>query len=293
MKPRAAADTNEDGILDLFVGAYNSREMILLLGDGKGGLVFSSIVSAGGSPWMVAVGDVDGDSHVDVVSCNARENFAAVIRGDGKGNLLPAEVYPVGAFPLAIDVGDLDGDEDLDIITSNYGSKNWTLLQNNGKGKFAYWQSLLAVDAGSCAVLHDRDHDGDLDITGVDEEADFIFLLENGTPSAVADEASTSPHDFALGQSYPNPYLLTSASPSFASQKITIPFSLRQPAKVNLRVVNLTGQPVAVLVDGIVPPGMHTVNFASPQFAPGIYFLRHDGRRKYGRQENRDSLIQA
>jgi hypothetical protein len=38
---------------------------------------------------------------------------------------------------------------------------------------------LKASSAGSCAILHDRDNDGDLDITGVDEIDDFIFLYEN------------------------------------------------------------------------------------------------------------------
>jgi hypothetical protein len=266
-----AADANEDGILDLFVGAFGSKEMILLLGDGKGGLTFSTKVNCGGSPWMVAAGDMDGDGHVDVVAANAVEHNVAVIRGDGTGKLLPAETNPVGNFPLAIDLGDLDGDGDLDLVTSNYSSRNWTLYENSDNGKFINPRSLPARQAGSCAVFHDRDLDGDLDMTGVDEEADIIFLFENGGATAVHEAPSTDlPRDFSLAPAYPNPFAV--AANALNHSEVTIPFMLRQAAKVNLRVVNVTGQTVAVLVDRVLPPGDHRAAFPARQYARGIYF---------------------
>lgn len=267
----AAADANEDGILDLFVGAFGSKEMILLLGDGKGGLTFSTKVNCGGSPWMVAAGDMDGDGHIDVVAANAVEHNVAVIRGDGTGRLLPAETNPVGNFPLAIDLGDLNGDGDLDLVTSNYSSLNWTLYENSGNGKFINPRSLPARQAGSCAAFHDRDLDGDLDMTGVDEEADIIFLFENVGATAVHETPSADlPHDFSLAPAYPNPF--AAAATALNHSEVTIPFTLRQTAKVNLRVVNVTGQTVAVLVDRVLPPGDHRAAFPARQHARGIYF---------------------
>jgi hypothetical protein len=271
----AAADANEDGILDLFVGAFESKEMILLLGDGKGGLQPATKIDCGGSPWMAAAGDVDGDGHVDVVAANAQEDRAAVIRGDGKGNLLPAELYPAGDFPLAIDLGDLDGDGDLDMVTSNYSSGGWMLYENNGNGKFVNPQTFPAVIAGSCAVLHDRDGDGDLDMTGVDEEADLIFLFENGKPTFVQEEANADlAQDFSLALSYPNPFSISASSSQPSAQSgMTVAFTIRRTAKVNMRVANLTGQTVAILIDGLVTPGVHYAKFAADRHAPGIYFV--------------------
>ncbi len=267
-----AADANEDGILDLFVGAFGSKEMILLLGDGKGNLTFSTKVNCGGSPWMVAAGDMDGDGHIDVVAANAVEHNVAVIRGDGTGRLLPAETKPVGNFPLAIDLGDLNGDGDLDLVTSNYGGLNWTLYENSGSGNFINPRTLPARQAGSCAVFHDRDLDGDLDMTGVDEEADIIFLFENVGSTAVNDErANDLPRDFSLAPAYPNPFAVASAN-ALNHSEVTIPFSLRQAAKVNLRVVNVTGQIVAVLVDRVLPSGDHRVTFPARRYARGVYF---------------------
>ncbi len=267
-----AADANEDGILDLFVGAFASKEMILLLGDDKGGLTFSTKVNCGGSPWMVAAGDMDGDGHVDVVAANAVEHNVAVIRGDGTGRLLPAETNPVGNFPLAIDLGDLNGDGDLDLVTSNYNSRNWTLYENSGNGKFVNPRSLPARLAGSCAVFHDRDLDGDLDMTGIDEEADIIFLFENGEPTAVHEATSTElPRDLSLATAHPNPYALAAANASNRAE-VTIPFTLQHAAKVNLRVVSVTGQTVAVLVDHVLPAGAHRITFPAHEYARGIYF---------------------
>jgi hypothetical protein len=34
--------------------------------------------------------------------------------------------------------------------------------------------------AASCVVLHDRDGDGDLDITGIDELDDLLLFFRNG-----------------------------------------------------------------------------------------------------------------
>jgi len=270
-----AADANEDGILDLFVGAFRSQEMMLLLGDGKGGFKFSTKIDCQGSPWMLASGDMDGDGHVDVVAANANEHRVAIIRGDGKGNLLPAVTYPVGRFPLAIDLGDLNGDGDLDLITSNYSTRDWTIYENLGNGAFRKGQSLPALQAGSCAVFHDRDLDGDLDMTGIDEEADIIFLFENVATTAVNDEeASELPQDFNLGQAYPNPFS------NRAEKNLLIPFTLPRSTKVNLRVVNVLGQTVFSLVDAVVAAGAHQIPLEARAFHPGIYFyiLEVEGR---------------
>lgn len=174
-----AADANNDGFTDLFVGAYSSNEIILLLGDGNGNLTFSSKTACGGTPWMLAVGDVNGDGNVDVVCANSFSSNAGVLFGDGEGGLLPRVTYPTGFFALAIDLGDIDGDGDLDMVTSNYSSATWTIYENNGSGVFINPRTLNSSRSGSCATLHDRDNDGDLDLAGIDEIDDLLFIFTN------------------------------------------------------------------------------------------------------------------
>jgi FG-GAP-like repeat/Bacterial Ig-like domain len=178
-KTCATGDADGDGIMDLFVGAFFSDEVLLFRGDGEGGLQFANRVPAGGSPWMIVTGDMDGDGHVDVLSANRGKSTVAILFGDGAGGLSAPVAYPVGAQPLAVDVGDLDGDGDLDVVTSEFLGKRFTIHENAGDGTLINPRTLDAVGAGSCAIIHDRDRDGDLDITGVDEIADRIFLFVN------------------------------------------------------------------------------------------------------------------
>jgi hypothetical protein len=178
-KTCATGDANEDGIPDLFVGAYGSDEVLLFLGDGEGNLSFSTKVAAGGNPWMIVVADVSGDGHVDVISANRTGDNVAVLLGDGAGGIGEATTYPVGGNPLAVDVGDLDGDGNLDVVTSEYEGNSYTVYENAGDGTLINRRTLPGSGSGSCAVIHDRDRDGDLDITGIDEKTDKVVLFEN------------------------------------------------------------------------------------------------------------------
>ncbi len=174
----AITDANEDGIPDVWIGAIGSEEIVVLFGDGDGALEVAGRYPAGGGPWMMAAGDIDGDGHDDVLTANANQDVLAILSGDGTGGLSAPQVQSTGGFPLAVDVGDLDGDGDLDIVTSNFRSADFTVFQNDG-GAVSQFGTLPATAAGSCAILHDRDGDGDLDMTGIDELDDLVFLFVN------------------------------------------------------------------------------------------------------------------
>jgi hypothetical protein len=136
--------------------------------------------AAGGDPWMLASGDVNADGIVDVVAVNPQVEYIAVLTGDGAGHMDLLDRYPLAGFPLAVDIGDLDGDGDLDAVTSGFASAQFTVFENDGAGALTRLQlDLRAPGAASCTVLHDRDGDGDLDITGVDELDDVLILFEN------------------------------------------------------------------------------------------------------------------
>ena len=76
-------------------------------------------------------------------------------------------------------MGDIDGDRDLDVVTSNFSGSDFTLYENDGTGIFINRRNLPANVAGSDAKLHDRDNDGDMDMTGIDEMEDLLILFTN------------------------------------------------------------------------------------------------------------------
>jgi len=251
----AIADANEDGIMDVFVNAFNSEEIIVMLGDGNNGFSFQNQSNVNGNPWMITVGDINGDGHVDLVSANSNGNNVAALLGDGEGNLGVAVEYESPGFPLAIDLGDIDGDGDLDMVSSNYSSVHYYVYENDGLGNFADPIVYDAMSAASCSILHDRDNDGDLDITGIDEIADLIFLFENDSTLSNISENEYS-NTFILSN-FPNP----------CSNKTLISLSKRNE-EGEIKIYDLEGKNIQVIA---VSQDEKTILLNTENYNSGIY----------------------
>jgi hypothetical protein len=269
----ATADVNSDGIMDLFLGALYSDEVILWLGDGNGGFTFTDKVTVGNGPWVVVSGDVNNDGIPDVVCANSSGSSFSVVLCDSLGNLSSPTNYSIGAFPLSVDLGDVDGDLDLDIVTSNFTGANFTLYENDGTGIFINRNDLPSNQAGSCAVFHDRDNDGDMDMTGIDELQDLLILFTNG-PITDVTEGNDTPEEFTLYQNYPNPFNPTT----------NIGFRIADFGFVSLKVYDLLGNEIVTLVNEEKEPGTYTVEFNTstlPGRQAGIKHLSSSGMYFY------------
>ncbi len=89
------------------------------------------------------------------------------------------------------------------------------------------------------------------------------ILFFTGQSTSV-DEDGELPREFALGHNYPNPF-----NPS-----TTIRYSLPVHAHVNLRVYDIIGREVRVLVNGEQQAGHHHIVFDSASLASGVYQYR-------------------
>jgi hypothetical protein len=84
-------------------------------------------------------------------------------------------------------------------------------------------------------------------------------------PVSSAEEQPGVPTEFSLSQNYPNPF-----NPS-----TRIEFSLAQPTKVSLTVVDILGRQVATVINGETRgAGKHVVTFSASGLATGVYFYR-------------------
>ncbi len=86
------------------------------------------------------------------------------------------------------------------------------------------------------------------------------------SPPPVANEpgsAEEGERRLGLGTPYPNP----------ASRTVTVPFALRKPQQVRLRVIDLLGREVAVLVNRETPAGSHTARLDANRLPSGLYLI--------------------
>jgi len=181
-----AGDMDEDGILDLVIGAHGiameGAGVVVNRGLGDGGFAFASLQAPETSGWQLAIGDLNGDGHDDVATAdgalsNASPDTITILLGDGAGSAAVHQSYTQDiAQPFAIDLGDLDGDLDLDVVVSNYGA-DWQILENEGDGTIAFARAVNADTSASCAILVDIDNDGDLDAALVDEVEDVLVIM--------------------------------------------------------------------------------------------------------------------
>ncbi|NCS89199.1 MAG: T9SS type A sorting domain-containing protein, partial [Ignavibacteria bacterium] len=72
------------------------------------------------------------------------------------------------------------------------------------------------------------------------------------------------PDNFALNQNYPNPFNPTT----------TINYSIAETAPVTLKIYDVTGREVSVLVDEVKQPGRYEITFDASSLASGVYFYK-------------------
>lgn len=92
--------------------------MSVLLGLGNGIFAPRTDYPVETHPFSLAVGDVDGNSNLDIVTANHYSENVSVLIGLGNGTFAPRTDYTLGVSAWSMALGDLDLDGNQDIVTA-------------------------------------------------------------------------------------------------------------------------------------------------------------------------------
>lgn len=83
--PLGTGDFNDDGNLDIVVGASGDSSILLYLGDGAGTFTLITVSTDVASVTDIDVGDVDGDGDLDIVSISSSDSAVYWHENNGNG----------------------------------------------------------------------------------------------------------------------------------------------------------------------------------------------------------------
>jgi hypothetical protein len=90
-----------------------------------------------------------------------------------------------------------------------------------------------------------------------------VFSVSYATGTSIEDSEVLREDGFELLPAYPNPF-----NPS-----TVVSFQLSVFSDIRLAIYDVIGREVAVLVDGAMPAGSHSVTFDASGFASGVYVV--------------------
>jgi hypothetical protein len=136
-----ANDFNGDGKLDLAIVNQTSNNVSIFLGNGDGTFTEStgSPIAVGKLPIAIAFGDLNIDSHPDLVVVNQTDNTISVLLGNGDGTFTAALNSPLGTgqAPTSITISDLNADGNPDIAVTDPQTNSVSVFLGLGHGLFA------------------------------------------------------------------------------------------------------------------------------------------------------------
>jgi len=186
--PLAVGDVNGDGWLDIVATATAtgpsraqqlplSKALTLLLADGQGGFRSTLLPLRTGEPWVVAIGDLNGDRKPDIVATHHEMNQLTVMIGDGRGGFVEATGSPFDFGNQAFDVVvvDVNRDGKMDVVAA--GGDGLRVMLGDGRGGFPKGSAIPTGRGAWRLDFGDLNGDGKMDVVTSSSESDTVSVL--------------------------------------------------------------------------------------------------------------------
>ncbi len=182
--PYAAAldDFNEDHHLDIAI-VSRFGDLIILLGDGKGGFKRSVVGDPGAIPTGIISGHFNDDGWLDLAIANNGNQSSDVVFywGKGDGNFTRGDRYRTGMNPLALISADFNQDNRADVLAINGLGDSLTLMVSNKNGAYTRQRDIGADGGPVSAIAEDLNGDQILDLVVVNTRSNNIsYMLGKG-----------------------------------------------------------------------------------------------------------------
>ncbi|MCK6555454.1 VCBS repeat-containing protein [Candidatus Binatia bacterium] len=175
-------DVNGDGRLDVLAANWFSFDLMVLLGDGQGGLGRPRAFVSDEQPLAAGIGDINHDGLADAVTVNDAGRPTVVVllaMPDGGGAMAAVEDVLTLQNPQAVVSGDVDdnGVSDL-IVAPSAGVTAAVQVMLAGPGGGFIEPLELSLPGGSAAVAHgDFDGNGSLDIAVANNDVNRVSVF--------------------------------------------------------------------------------------------------------------------
>lgn len=177
-------DFDEDGVLDLVtcgdgVGTSGSRTTVQR-GLGDGSFEAPVYVEYGSGNTGLAVTDLDGDGHSDLLLASSDDDAVSIMLGQGDGTFGSGVQHAVGDDPRAVVAADLNGDGLPDLLTPNFGADSVSVLVGGAGGSFTPAPDLAVGRRPIDLAVGDLNGDSNVDVVVANSSTmapDFLYIV--------------------------------------------------------------------------------------------------------------------